>query len=60
MKYVITVRMAKTPCRKGSENEVCGIHQDPEMARVITLFRGYNLSFWKEKSPFDLAIGSYY
>ncbi|XP_031157915.1 cystatin C (amyloid angiopathy and cerebral hemorrhage) [Sander lucioperca] len=33
MKYVITVRMAKTPCRKGSENEVCAIHQDPAMAR---------------------------
>ncbi|XP_078129861.1 cystatin-like [Sander vitreus] len=34
MKYVITVRMAKTPCRKGSENEVCAIHQDPAMARL--------------------------
>ncbi|TDH01104.1 hypothetical protein EPR50_G00176770 [Perca flavescens] len=33
MKYIITVRMAKTPCRKGSENEVCGIYQDQEMAR---------------------------
>ncbi|XP_070696960.1 cystatin C (amyloid angiopathy and cerebral hemorrhage) [Pempheris klunzingeri] len=33
MKYIITVKMAKTPCRKGSINEVCAIHQDQEMAR---------------------------
>nr|XP_046258653.1 cystatin C (amyloid angiopathy and cerebral hemorrhage) [Scatophagus argus] len=33
MKYVITVKMAKTPCRKGSAEEVCAIHQDPEQAR---------------------------
>ncbi|KAL7383303.1 hypothetical protein ABVT39_008359 [Epinephelus coioides] len=33
MKYVITLKMAKTPCRKGSANEVCAIHQNPELAR---------------------------
>nr|UPI48701.1 cystatin C [Oplegnathus fasciatus] len=31
--YSITLRMAKTPCRKGSANEVCAIHQDPELAQ---------------------------
>ncbi|KAM6922811.1 cystatin C (amyloid angiopathy and cerebral hemorrhage) [Lycodopsis pacificus] len=33
MKYVITVRMAKTPCRKDSANDVCAIHQDPAKAQ---------------------------
>ncbi|XP_045925989.1 cystatin C (amyloid angiopathy and cerebral hemorrhage) [Micropterus dolomieu] len=32
-KYIITVRMAKTPCRKDSANEVCAIHEDPAQAR---------------------------
>ncbi|KAK1905935.1 Cystatin [Dissostichus eleginoides] len=32
LKYVITVRMGKTPCRKGTANEVCAIHQDPAQA----------------------------
>lgn len=32
-KYVITVRMAKTPCRKDSANEVCAIHEDPAQAQ---------------------------
>uniref|UniRef100_A0A8C9YN94 Cystatin domain-containing protein n=1 Tax=Sander lucioperca TaxID=283035 RepID=A0A8C9YN94_SANLU len=36
MKYVITVRMAKTPCRKGSENEVCAIYQEPAMPYQCT------------------------
>ncbi|KAJ4942152.1 hypothetical protein JOQ06_012020 [Pogonophryne albipinna] len=31
-KYVITVRMGKTPCRKGTANKVCAIHQDPAQA----------------------------
>lgn len=33
IKYLITVKMAKTPCRKGSTNEVCAIHEDEEKAR---------------------------
>ncbi|XP_051283611.1 cystatin C (amyloid angiopathy and cerebral hemorrhage) [Dicentrarchus labrax] len=32
-KYVITVKMGKTPCRKDQAEEVCTVHQDPEMAR---------------------------
>lgn len=44
-KYVITVKLGRTPCRKGSAQEECAIHQDPQMARVITLFRVYTLSF---------------
>ncbi|KAK5882203.1 hypothetical protein CesoFtcFv8_020811 [Champsocephalus esox] len=32
LKYVITVRMGNTPCRKGTANEVCAIHQDPAQA----------------------------
>ncbi|XP_042290086.1 cystatin C (amyloid angiopathy and cerebral hemorrhage) [Thunnus thynnus] len=32
-KYVITVRMGKTSCRKDSVNEVCAIHQDLAKAR---------------------------
>ncbi|KAF0027322.1 hypothetical protein F2P81_020063 [Scophthalmus maximus] len=32
-KYTITVKMAKTPCRKESANEVCAIYQDQELAR---------------------------
>ncbi|XP_028279458.1 cystatin C (amyloid angiopathy and cerebral hemorrhage) [Parambassis ranga] len=33
MKYVITVKMGKTPCRKDSAAEVCAVHQDPAKAR---------------------------
>ncbi|KAK9541750.1 hypothetical protein VZT92_001771 [Zoarces viviparus] len=33
MKYVITVRMAKTPCRKNGANDVCAIHEDPAKAQ---------------------------
>ncbi|XP_034753446.1 cystatin C (amyloid angiopathy and cerebral hemorrhage) [Etheostoma cragini] len=33
MKYIITVKMAKTPCRKGRENDVCDIHQDRAKAQ---------------------------
>ncbi|XP_035519091.1 cystatin C (amyloid angiopathy and cerebral hemorrhage) [Morone saxatilis] len=32
-KYVITVKMGKTACRKDHAEEVCAVHQDPEMAR---------------------------
>ncbi|XP_054455868.1 cystatin C (amyloid angiopathy and cerebral hemorrhage) [Anoplopoma fimbria] len=32
-KYMITVRMAKTPCRKGVAIEVCDIHQDQQAAQ---------------------------
>uniref|UniRef100_A0A4W6C0T0 Zgc:163030 n=1 Tax=Lates calcarifer TaxID=8187 RepID=A0A4W6C0T0_LATCA len=31
--YTITVKMGKTSCRKGSANEVCPVHEDPELAR---------------------------
>ncbi|XP_029305843.1 cystatin C (amyloid angiopathy and cerebral hemorrhage) [Cottoperca gobio] len=31
-KYLITVRMAKTSCRKGTANEMCTINQDPQLA----------------------------
>ncbi|XP_059215096.1 cystatin C (amyloid angiopathy and cerebral hemorrhage) [Centropristis striata] len=34
IRYRITVRMGKTPCRKGSVSEVCAVHQDPEQAQV--------------------------
>ncbi|XP_071375780.1 cystatin C (amyloid angiopathy and cerebral hemorrhage) [Centroberyx affinis] len=33
MKYLITVQMGKTPCRKSGVDETCNIHEDPEMAR---------------------------
>uniref|UniRef100_A0A3Q3N9C3 Cystatin C (amyloid angiopathy and cerebral hemorrhage) n=1 Tax=Mastacembelus armatus TaxID=205130 RepID=A0A3Q3N9C3_9TELE len=33
IKYIIKVKMAKTPCRKTSVDEVCAIHTDPEKAR---------------------------
>ncbi|XP_068423923.1 cystatin C (amyloid angiopathy and cerebral hemorrhage) [Clinocottus analis] len=32
-KYVITVRMAKTPCRKNATEDVCDIHEDPARAQ---------------------------
>ena len=33
-KYIITVKMAKTPCRKDRVvNEVCEIHKDPALAQ---------------------------
>ncbi|XP_062256874.1 cystatin-C-like [Platichthys flesus] len=33
-KYIITVQMAKTPCRKNdAANEVCAIYQDPASAQ---------------------------
>lgn len=35
-KYVITVRMAKSQCRKGTSEQVCQISEDPEIARVTT------------------------
>ncbi|XP_034463980.1 cystatin-C-like [Hippoglossus hippoglossus] len=31
--YIITVQMGKTPCRKGSADEVCAIYQDQASAR---------------------------
>ncbi|XP_070833668.1 cystatin C (amyloid angiopathy and cerebral hemorrhage) [Chaetodon trifascialis] len=34
LKYIITVKMGKTPCRKTDASEVCAIHEDPEKARV--------------------------
>uniref|UniRef100_A0A673BNT2 Cystatin-C-like n=1 Tax=Sphaeramia orbicularis TaxID=375764 RepID=A0A673BNT2_9TELE len=33
MKYIITVKMAKTNCRKDRPNEVCAIHENPENAQ---------------------------
>ncbi|XP_061816148.1 cystatin C (amyloid angiopathy and cerebral hemorrhage) [Nerophis lumbriciformis] len=33
MKYKITVRMARTSCRKGGAQEQCEVFQDPEMAK---------------------------
>ncbi|XP_022599426.1 cystatin-C-like [Seriola dumerili] len=33
IKYIITVKMGKTPCRKDSANELCAIHQDQALAR---------------------------
>ncbi|XP_054654744.1 cystatin C (amyloid angiopathy and cerebral hemorrhage) [Dunckerocampus dactyliophorus] len=33
MKYVITVKLAKTSCRKGGSEERCDIFQDPVMAK---------------------------
>lgn len=35
LKYIITVKMGKTPCRKNSANEVCAVHSDPALARVM-------------------------
>uniref|UniRef100_A0A8C4DDY2 Cystatin C (amyloid angiopathy and cerebral hemorrhage) n=1 Tax=Dicentrarchus labrax TaxID=13489 RepID=A0A8C4DDY2_DICLA len=35
-KYVITVKMGKTPCRKDQAEEVCTVHQDPEMPYQCT------------------------
>ncbi|TNN74363.1 Cystatin [Liparis tanakae] len=39
-KYRLTVRMAKTPCRKGGAEEVCEIHQDPANAQNQSSPRG--------------------
>ncbi|XP_005749389.1 cystatin C (amyloid angiopathy and cerebral hemorrhage) [Pundamilia nyererei] len=33
IKYVITVKMAKTPCRKDGVEEVCAIHTDQAKAK---------------------------
>lgn len=33
IKYVITVKMAKTPCRKDGVEEVCKIHTDQALAQ---------------------------
>lgn len=35
IKYVITVKMAKTPCRKDGVEEVCAIHTDQAKAKVL-------------------------
>ncbi|KAG9334890.1 hypothetical protein JZ751_006370 [Albula glossodonta] len=32
MKYVITVEMARTSCRKGDVEKVCTVHEDPQLA----------------------------
>ncbi|XP_071337311.1 cystatin C (amyloid angiopathy and cerebral hemorrhage) [Trachinotus anak] len=32
-KYIITVKMAKTTCRKGGADEACDFHQDPALAQ---------------------------
>ncbi|XP_013888251.1 cystatin [Austrofundulus limnaeus] len=33
LKYTLTVRMAKTSCRKSAADESCPVHSDPEKAR---------------------------
>ncbi|XP_060895426.1 cystatin C (amyloid angiopathy and cerebral hemorrhage) [Labrus mixtus] len=32
--YIITVKMAKTPCRKSAATELCAIHEDPAKAQA--------------------------
>ncbi|XP_029554982.1 cystatin [Salmo trutta] len=32
MKYIFTVQMARTPCRKGGVEKVCPVHKDKQMA----------------------------
>lgn len=32
MKYIFTVEMGKTPCRKGGPETLCTIHEDPQLA----------------------------
>ncbi|XP_029377410.1 cystatin C (amyloid angiopathy and cerebral hemorrhage) [Echeneis naucrates] len=35
-KYTFTVRMGKTPCRKGATDQECSVHQDQALARPYT------------------------
>ncbi|XP_020351216.1 cystatin [Oncorhynchus kisutch] len=32
IKYIFTVQMGRTPCRKGGVEKVCSVHKDPQMA----------------------------
>ncbi|KAK6301439.1 hypothetical protein J4Q44_G00274920 [Coregonus suidteri] len=32
MKYIFTVQMARTPCKKGGVAKVCAVHKDPAAA----------------------------
>ncbi|KAL1262759.1 hypothetical protein QQF64_005498 [Cirrhinus molitorella] len=34
MKYIFTVKMGRTSCRKGGVETLCAIHEDPSFARV--------------------------
>ncbi|KAF4105956.1 hypothetical protein G5714_013618 [Onychostoma macrolepis] len=34
LKYIFTVNMGKTNCRKGGVETLCAVHEDPDVARV--------------------------
>ncbi|XP_030011804.1 cystatin C (amyloid angiopathy and cerebral hemorrhage) isoform X1 [Sphaeramia orbicularis] len=53
MKYIITVKMAKTNCRKDRPNEVCAIHENPENAQVGILL-SYLKPLLQQKTPWNL------
>uniref|UniRef100_A0A8C7VNB7 Cystatin domain-containing protein n=1 Tax=Oncorhynchus mykiss TaxID=8022 RepID=A0A8C7VNB7_ONCMY len=37
MKYIFTVQMARTLCRKGGVEKDCAVHQDPAVVRTTRL-----------------------
>ncbi|CAB1338641.1 unnamed protein product [Coregonus sp. 'balchen'] len=37
MKYIFTVQMARTPCKKGGVAKVCAVHKDPAAVRTTML-----------------------
>ncbi|KAI2657957.1 Cystatin [Labeo rohita] len=34
LKYIFTVKMGRTNCRKGRDETLCDVHEDPRVARI--------------------------
>ncbi|XP_073691025.1 cystatin C (amyloid angiopathy and cerebral hemorrhage) [Garra rufa] len=50
LKYVFTVNMGRTSCRKGGVQNLCTVHEDPSFARVTEC----NITVWTK--PWDNFI----
>lgn len=44
MKYMFTVKMGRTNCRKGDAGTLCAIHEDPNVAQVTQC----NITVWSQ------------
>lgn len=44
LKYIFTVKMGRTNCRKGDAGTLCAIHEDPNVAQVTQC----NITVWSQ------------
>uniref|UniRef100_A0A671KMP8 Cystatin-like n=1 Tax=Sinocyclocheilus anshuiensis TaxID=1608454 RepID=A0A671KMP8_9TELE len=55
LKYIFTVKVGRTNCRKGGVETLCTIHEDPSVAQVrhtVYLFTFLEFPLLKEIDPF--------